>query len=281
MALDTLPADGKLPAAQPGKPDLELATAWVREHGGTIEYYYIPKQGDPETLAGHVTCAAPTVNDHGKTVYSIPRSRSLAEEKKQADYLDAQRPKETEQPKWDYWETSLDTQYKPAVVNRPPAEDVPLQPDFGWTPNPEDLDPVVARQKDVVGGDKVPVTEPDFHWDNGLTDQKPVNPADVNRPPSTDPIGQPDFGWNPQRKLIAMGDAAIAKIRFKVGDVLNPAIFFEKTVHNDELEFSVDNANATLASGSITAAKAGKVSLTASIVHFPQFSQTVTLTVTA
>ncbi|EDZ0839921.1 hypothetical protein GJ904_17760 [Salmonella enterica] len=203
-----------------------------------------------------------------------------------------------EQPNWDWTPNEADRSLvvaKPAaekVLPRPPED---TQEQFAermaqiWTPNPSDLTPpppaIHERQPGQPHNVVRPLEEPDFNW-NPLTGAEGYVKPDIEiptRPHYNDvaPVTEPDFGWNPQRKLIAMGDAAIAKIQFKVGDVLNPSIFFEKTVSNDELEYSVDNANVTLAPGTMTAAKEGKVSLTASIVNFPQFSRTITLEVIA
>lgn len=195
MALDVLPADGKLPDTLPGKPDKELAAAWAREYGGKVDFYVTNSTG--EALAGYVECAAPTVNYGGRKYYGVPQVRTLDDEKRQDAFLKSLEPKETEQPNWKWGDDLTETQSQEAKILRPPAEDVPLQPDFGWTPNPEDLDVDIKTRPAVPGGDKVQLTPPNFGWDAGNGDQPSRQPADILRPPAEEPVLQPDFGWTP------------------------------------------------------------------------------------
>ncbi|EIP9221081.1 hypothetical protein LT875_002528 [Salmonella enterica] len=279
MALDTLPADGKLPDTQPATPDQALAKAWVREYGGKLAYY----AGAATTPAGYVHCDAPSINYAGRKSYSVPQVRSLADEKLHDEYLKKQEPKEADQPDWKHFDGYDEPQSQPATVNRPPSTDPIGQPDFGWIPNPQDLDPEIKRQKDVVGGDKVPVTEPDFEWDAGNGDQKPIAKAVVNRPPSTDPLGQPPFGWTPQRQISVIDDARLKAIKFHPGDTLQLADLMISTVPTDEYDFTTDKDDVAKVDllGVMTAVKVGDVAIRAQVKGFEDYLAFFTLSVTA
>ncbi|EMD0638849.1 hypothetical protein VPZ60_004265 [Salmonella enterica] len=72
------------------------------------------------------------------------------------------------------------------------------QPDFGWTPNPQDVTPVIPPAVPHVLPSGDVVEQPDFGWnpqDSELPRPEPV----VHLPGSysPDPVLQPNFGWTP------------------------------------------------------------------------------------
>lgn len=62
QTLDTLPADGSLPATLPAHPDTELAYAWAKANGGKIAVYVLDA-GNPK-IAGYWEGNAPARNPY-------------------------------------------------------------------------------------------------------------------------------------------------------------------------------------------------------------------------
>ncbi|EAB4417305.1 hypothetical protein D7B12_17905 [Salmonella enterica] len=285
--LDKLPADGKLPDQMPANPDLELAMAWTREHGGTMAFYGIvpdatapaDRTKDKLALAGEVQCDAPFTNYANRKYYSIPQVRTLDDKARQAKYQESLMPKETEQPNWNYGQDLAETQYAPAQINRPPSTDPIGQPDFGWTPNPEDCALILPGERKEVVIDKVPMEEPDFNWNGGNGDQKPVPETIINRPPSTDPITQPPFGWTPQRKL-EIAKALLAAVVIRVDETLDLTTLIFSNVPTDEFEFTGrDDTIAKVNNGILTGIKAGVLTIEASVKGFEDYKEFFDITV--
>ncbi|EPT1451916.1 hypothetical protein ACVOZ6_003504 [Escherichia coli] len=273
---------------------------------------------DPRLGTGRESILPPQVDDSGNSVITgnPPVSHLQASQNISDALWDAARtepldvdPKRSErgpdqQPEWK-WEPNYDDgslPYVTPVYDTPNGVIVPATQEIAdaefeanmakiWVPNPEDI----ARAKVTTGsaiqarprphGDALPVTQPDYGFpdDFGAVESAIKHPANTTAPlPHKDAaVIVPDYNWNPQRRIIAMGEKAVAKINFKVGTVLNAAMFFEKGIPTDTLVFLVDNDNATLEHGALTAAKPGNVTLMAILKEDPRIYTTVTLTVPA
>ncbi|EAP3462099.1 hypothetical protein EAN04_24565 [Salmonella enterica] len=111
--LDSLAADGKLPASLPAHPDRELAESWVLEFGGKVDFYALVDAVDSTgakykkaEAVGFLTCTAPSISYTGRKTYSVPQLRSyaeLAERQKAKDEYDRLHPKPViTQPDWNW-----------------------------------------------------------------------------------------------------------------------------------------------------------------------------------
>ncbi|MCT9846749.1 hypothetical protein N7563_22040 [Leclercia adecarboxylata ATCC 23216 = NBRC 102595] len=159
--LDTLPADGKLPAQLGANPDRELADAWVRENGGKVDFYWLTGTDGSRVAerAGHVFCAAPSIGYGGRKIYAVPQLRSIADEQQRAEYEKRQQPKEAEQPDWNWnpqdpsvADVVVPHQQTQAERDAIKAELKKQKDEFDanmaniWVPNPEDLNPVIKAR---------------------------------------------------------------------------------------------------------------------------------------
>ncbi|EDL8063697.1 hypothetical protein CTA21_16220 [Salmonella enterica] len=272
---------------------------------------------DPRLGSGRESILPPQVDDNGNSVITgkPPVSHLQASQNISDALWDAARtepldvdPKRgergpTQQPDWK-WQPNYDDgslPYVTHVYDTPNGVIVPATQEIAdaefkknmaeiWVPNKEDLNPEVKtgtpiQARPLPHGNALPVTQPEYGFpdDFGAVEPAVERPANTTGtlPHKDEAIIVPDYNWNPQRKIIAMGAAAVAKIDFSIGTSLNASMFFEKGVPTDTLVFLVDSDSATLEHGVLTAAKEGQVTLMAILKDFPQISATVTLTVPA
>ncbi|ELK5289379.1 hypothetical protein Q6670_004047 [Salmonella enterica] len=103
-------------------------------------------------------------------------------------------------PMWGLQDGQTEVDVKHAAIRLPGAlsPEVPLQPDHGWTPNPEDLTPPDPYQFERTPQSRHDAEQPNWAW-NPQDEPIPREPTRVARPGGISPEVplQPDFGWVP------------------------------------------------------------------------------------